>query len=346
MKIGFFGLLFCCLNSPPTLAQAQTFTNPIKQSGPDPWVLNKNGWYYYMNTTGQNLTLWRTKNLAQLATAEQKVIFSPPAKTGYSHELWAPEIHFFDSKWYVYFSADSATNVSHRVWVLENTAADPFTGEWTVRGKIGDRHDHWAIDMSVFDFRKKRYAIWSGWSGRKNGQQDIFISKMTNPWTLKKGRRIRIASPQFDWEKHGDVPANWQKNGEVPQVLVNEGPQALQHDGRLFIAYSANACWLDYCLGLLTYRGKGTLLNPTNWTKSPQPVFTQFPENEVFAPGHGGFFTDAKGQNWMIYHANPSANDGCGNKRAPHIQPFNWNTDGTPNFGRPIPKTPTPAPAQ
>ncbi len=346
MKNSLLITLFCCLVCVVSLAQSKTFTNPIKQSGPDPWVLQRDGWYYYMNTTGSNLTLWRTKNLAELGTAERKVIFTPPAGTGYSKELWAPEIHYLDNKWYVYFSADSARNTSHRVWVIENSAADPFTGEWIVRGKIGDRDDHWAIDMSVFDFRGKRYAIWSGWDGRRNGQQDIFIGEMANPWTLKKGRRAKISSPQYEWERHGEVPAAWQKNGEVPNVYVNEGPEALQNNGQLFIAFSANACWLDYCLGLLTYRGKGDLLKAKNWTKSPQPVFTESAESSVYAPGHGGFFKDGQGQNWMIYHANPGANDGCGNKRAPHIQAFTWNTDGSPNFGRPIPKLPTPAPAQ
>ena len=54
------------------IAHAQnTFTNPIKQTGPDPWVIYKNGWYYYMNTIGgtegeDQLKIWRTKNMAQL----------------------------------------------------------------------------------------------------------------------------------------------------------------------------------------------------------------------------------------------------------------------------------------
>ncbi|CCH02784.1 Alpha-N-arabinofuranosidase [Fibrella aestuarina BUZ 2] len=343
MRTYLIALWLTSLTALTALAQP-TFTNPLKPSGPDPWVLQKDGWYYYMNTTGRDLTLWRTQNLADLGQAERKVIFTPPAGTGYSRELWAPEIHHLDDRWYVYFSADSLNNLSHRVWVIENPAADPFTGTWTVKGKIGDADDHWAIDMSVFDFRGKRYAVWSGWEGRKNGRQDIFIGEMTNPWTLKKGRRYKISQPEYDWEKHGDVPADWQKNGEVPQIWVNEGPEALQHDGRLFLAYSANACWLDYCLGLLTYRGKGSLLNPKNWTKMPQPAFVQAPENGVYAPGHGGFFTDGAGQNWMIYHANANPNDGCGNKRAPHIQPFTWNADGTPNFGKPIPKVPTAGP--
>lgn len=325
------------------LAQPRTFTNPIKSSGPDPWVLRAGDWYYYMNTTGQNLTLWRTRNMADLATAESKVVYVPPTGQPYSKELWAPEIHRFNDNWYIYFSADERNNLSHRVWVVENTDADPFEGEWTMKGNVGDPGDHWAIDMSVADIDGQLYASWSGWEGRTNGRQDIYLAKLKNPWTLD-GDRVKISQPDQPWERHGDVPQAWRRDGEPPNVYVNEGPQFLQHDGRLFIVYSANACWLDYLMGLLTYSGKGDLLDPKNWAKSAGPAFAQAPENNVWAPGHGGFFRDKAGQDWMIYHANPSEKDGCGNRRAPHIQPFIWNANGSPNFGRPLPKTPIPVP--
>src|ERR687890_148148 len=73
MKNSLLSILFSCALWATCLAQPLTFTTPIKQSGPDPWVLQKDGWYYYMNTTGRNLTLWRTKNLAALDSAEHKV---------------------------------------------------------------------------------------------------------------------------------------------------------------------------------------------------------------------------------------------------------------------------------
>ncbi len=331
----------------PSFGQ-RLFTNPLKPSGPDPWVIQKDGWYYYMNTTGRDLQLYRTRNMADLAQAEHKTIFTPPANTPYSRDLWAPELHFIGKTWYIYVAADSVNNLGHRIWVLENPSPDPMQGTWTMKGKLADPGDHWAIDMSVFTYRKKLYAVWSGWEGSTNGQQNIYIARLKNPWTMR-GNRVRISQPDQPWEQHGDVPQEWQKNGEVPKIYVNEGPEALQHDGRLFVVYSANACWLDYCLGLLTYGGRGSLLEARHWTKTPRPVFAQAPDSGVFAPGHGGFFRSASAtgglKDWMIYHANSSATDGCGNKRAPYIQPFTWNADGSPNFGRPLPKTPIPVPS-
>ncbi|CCH55562.1 Alpha-N-arabinofuranosidase [Fibrisoma limi BUZ 3] len=327
--------LFVLISFGQLVLAQRTITNPVKSSGPDPWVFQKDGWYYYMNTTGSNLRLWKTRNMADLATAQQKVIYTPPKGKAYSRDLWAPEIHHLRGKWYVYFAADSLNNIGHRIWVLENASADPMEGEWTLKGKLADPGDHWAIDLSTFEHKGKLYAIWSGWEGATNGQQNIYIARLKNPWTMK-GDRVLISQPELAWEKHGDVPQEWQKNGEVPKIYVNEGPEFLQNGKHRFIIYSANACWLDYCYGLLTHTG-GSLLKAGNWRKHAQPVFTQSLEEGIYAPGHGGFFRSPDGrQDWMIYHANPSATDGCGNKRAPHIQPFTWNTDGTPNFGRPM----------
>ena len=115
----------------------QTYTNPLKPAGPDPWVLYQKGWFYFMGTAGRDqLRVSRTKNLANLATAEEKVVFAPEGGKPYSKQLWAPEIHYLDNKWYIYFAADEGNNLHHRVWVLENKNEDPFTGEWELKGKL------------------------------------------------------------------------------------------------------------------------------------------------------------------------------------------------------------------
>lgn len=94
-----------------------TFTNPLLPSGADPWSIYKDGFYYYTHTIGDSIALWKTKNLAALKTAERKTVFVPPSNTSYSKQLWAPEIHFINSKWYVYFAADNGNNNNHRMYV-------------------------------------------------------------------------------------------------------------------------------------------------------------------------------------------------------------------------------------
>jgi GH43 family beta-xylosidase len=316
--------------------QPKTFTNPLLPTGPDPWVIYKDGFYYYTNTTATNLTLWKTRNLADLATAEKKVVWIPPTTGPYSHDLWAPEIHFIQGKWYIYFAADAENNQTHRIWVVENSSPDPMQGEWTLKGKVAAPSDRWAIDASVFDDRGKLYMIWSGWEADTNGTQNIYIARMKNPWTIE-GARARISTPEYPWEKVGDIDRRKMPN-EPPHIDVNEGPEMLQHEGKLFLIYSASACWTDdYALGMLTAKSGSNLLDPASWKKSPVPVFAQSPEAGVFGPGHNSFFQSAEGkEEWILYHANSKSGQGCGAHRAPRAQRFTWNADGTPNFGAPI----------
>jgi GH43 family beta-xylosidase len=313
-----------------------TFTNPLLPSGADPWITFHSGFYYYMNTTGRNLTIWKTRDPVDLRDAEKKVVWSPPAEGPYSRDIWAPELHFLEGKWYIYFAADAGTNQTHRLWVLENSSDDPLQGEWTMKGKIADPFDKWAIDGSVFENRGRMYLIWSGWEGDENGTQSIYIARMKNPWTIE-GKRARISTPEYPWEKVGDLnPRPGSDN--PPHVDVNEGPEILQHGGRIFLVYSASGCWTNYyALGMLTASSTSELMKPSSWVKSPAPVFTSSTEAHAYGVGHNTFFRSPDGtQDWIIYHANPESNQGCGGHRSPRAQPFTWKPDGTPDFGQPV----------
>ena len=125
----------------PEVSTSDTFHNPLLPSGADPWVIQHNGTYYYTNTTGRDLTLWATADMTDLAHARKKIVWTPPADGPYSHEIWAPELHFFDGKWYLYFAADSGTNDTHRIFALENVSADPLEGTWQFKGQVKDSTD-------------------------------------------------------------------------------------------------------------------------------------------------------------------------------------------------------------
>jgi GH43 family beta-xylosidase len=316
---------------------SDTFTNPLLASGADPWVMQWEGNYYYMNTTGANLTIWRTGDITDLKHAEVKVVWTPPDSGPYSHEIWAPELHRLANSWYVYFAADAGSNESHRLWVLENTSPDPLKGTWQMKGKLSGPEDWWAIDPSVFEHKGQAYVIWSGWNGPTNGSQKIFIARLLNPWTLGS-KPVAISAPEFPWEKVGDL-VKVDRIDEIPHVDVNEGPEILQHDGKIMLIYSASGCWTDYYeLGMLTASAESDLLDPSSWAKSSKSVFWQSSEASVYGPGHNAFFKspDQK-EDWILYHANSASGQGCGGDRSPRAQPFTWRPDGTPDFGRPIP---------
>jgi GH43 family beta-xylosidase len=334
MKFLFYTVFISCLFAGDIAAQhKKTFTNPLLPAGADPWCIYKDGFYYYTHTTGKNITLWKSKSIASLKTAPRKIVFTPPATGPYSKELWAPEIHWLQGKWYIYFAADSGRNEDHRLWVLENSAVDPLQGEWVMKGKLTTPGDKWSIDGTVYDHNGKLYLLWSGWQGDVNFQQNIYICAMSNPWTAS-GERVKISSPVLHWETHGDL----NNPDDVPHVNVNEGPQILAKNDKLFLVYSASGCWTEYySLGMLSAAAGSNLMDTASWKKHPLPVFEKSDANKVYAPGHNSFFKSPDGkEDWILYHANSKPGQGCGKQRSPRAQQFTWNADGTPDFAVPV----------
>jgi GH43 family beta-xylosidase len=326
-----FLLLVACSEDGGTQQQPQTdhegeFRNPILTSAPDPWVFQKDDWYYITHTTGSSIRLYRSKKMSDLSAADVKTVWSPPSSGLNSKNIWAPELHFVDGKWYFYYAADDGTNANHRIWVLENSSPDPFQGTWVDKGELELPDDKWAIDGSIFEHQGQLYFVWSGWEGDIDVRQDLFIVKMQDPLTAE-GDRVTLSVPEHDWEKNGGPPS------------VNEGPQFIQHEGKVFISYSASGCWTDdYALGLLTADANANLLDVASWTKSAEPIFETNSSGQAFGPGHNSFFKSPDGkEDWIIYHANSSAGQGCGSHRSFRIQKMSWSEDGRPILGVPVP---------
>jgi len=298
----------------------ETFTNPLIPRGADPWVAQKNGMYYFTYTQGGKLVLYKTSAMTELALATAHDAWIPPQGMPYSKNIWAPELHEIDNKWYLYFAADNGTNANHRMYVVENSSNDPTQGTWVFKGKVADSTDQWAIDGTVFNYNGHMYMLWSGGNAGAAPQR-IYIARMTNPWTITS-TKVVISSPTYSWEMNGSA--------------INEGPQALINpDGRLFIVYSGSGYWVDtYCLGLLSLNENGDPMDSADWVKTPNPVFSMNADSGAFGPGHNGFFKSPDGtEDWIIYHARSAAGGGSRNAR---IQKFTWNADGTPNFGVPV----------
>ena len=304
---------------PDTSPVDSTFRNPLLSSGADPWVIYKNGYYYFNETSGSNfITLRKTKYMSELENSTSVNIWS---SSGFNY-VWAPELHYINNTWYMYFSAVATDDDTHHTYVLQNKSNDPTSSNWTLIGQVTDPSGKRAIDASVFEYKGVYYMVWSGEDAEDNKMEDICIAKLSDPWTLD-GERVVISKPTYDWEKIGNA--------------TNEGPEAIINpNGDLFLTYSASDCCSDYyayCLGLLSLKTGGNPLNAEDWSKSDTAVFSTDASKGAYAPGHNGFFMSPDStENWIIYHANSE----MGGPRNPRIQKFNWNDDGTPNFGKPM----------
>jgi GH43 family beta-xylosidase len=300
-------------------ADSNTFVNPVAANGADPWVIQHDGSYYYCRSRGGGIWVSKSDRLVDLGQNRGARVWTPERGKPWSRSFWAPELHYLRGKWYIYVAADDGDNANHRMYVLEGTSPDPLQ-PFVFRGKVAPPTDRWAIDGTVLRMPDDQlYFIWSGWEGTNNVAQDLYIAPMSDPLTIS-GDRVCISRPEHDWEKKG-------------HPLVNEGPQVLWHGEKLFIIYSASGSWADdYCLGQLTWTG-GAVLDPKSWVKKPTPVFAG--TDQVVSPGHASFVKSRDGQeDWIVYHT--AKHRGAGWNRQVQIQRFNWNPDGSPNFGAPV----------
>ena len=268
-----------------------TFANPIKSQGQDPWVI-KDGDHYLLAESrdgGIWLTVSPKDDLTGIDSGTAHRIWASPVDGPDSQDVWAPELHHIGGHWYVYFAATTAdkNNANHRMFVLESSTDDPLS-TYTDKGRIADAAGRWAIDGTRFSWKGQDYFVWSGWPGGTDGQQNLYIARMTSPTTLA-GTGVLLSEPTLSV---GDARATRSRRARRP----------CEHDGKLFLVFSASGSWTDsYCLGMLHLTGADPL-DPKSWTKSPKPVFAG--NADVVSPGHASFTTSPDGkQDWIVYHS-------------------------------------------
>ncbi|MBZ9537065.1 glycoside hydrolase family 43 protein [Cytobacillus oceanisediminis] len=300
-----------------------TFHNPILDPGADPWVYKEKDTYYFMVTKRTRLDLWKSPTLSGMAQGTCKTIWTAPSEGINCANIWAPEIHRINGKWYIYFTANDGIgdDQSRKIFVLENSAEDPFNGDWVERGYVNTEYP--GLDGTIFEHKGRLYFVYAGYGNFPEYGSALYIAEMENPWTLT-GPNVLLSKPEYDWEKQGGM-------------AINEGPVMLKRNNKLFLVYSASTTWSDdYSLGMLTTSENKDVMNPEVWVKSTEPVFKKSIENKVFAPGHNSFTQSPDGtEDWIVYHA-ISESEGGSQQRSTRIQKFNWNADGSPNFGIPL----------
>ncbi|MGW1269571.1 family 43 glycosylhydrolase [Streptomyces sp. NPDC002491] len=309
---------------------AVTYTNPIAEKRADPHIFKHTDGYYYFTATVpeyDRIVLRRATTIQGLSTAPEVTIWTKHASGVMGAHIWAPEIHFIDGKWYVYFAAGSTSDVwAIRMYVLEGSGANPLTATWTEKGQIKTTWESFSLDSTTFVVNGVRYLAWAQRNPAENNNTSLFIAKMANPWTIT-GTPAEISQPTLSWETIG--------------FKVNEGPALIQHGGKVFMTYSASATDANYCLGMLTASATADLTNPAVWSKGSQPVFTTNAATSQYGPGHNSFTVSEDGRSDILVYHDRSYRDITGDplndpNRRTRVQKLYWKADGTPDFGIPV----------
>ncbi|GKQ42375.1 glycosyl hydrolase [Companilactobacillus sp. RD055328] len=317
---------------------SETYINPLIIQRADPFIYKHTDGFYYLTASvpAYNLIeIRRAKTLNGLAHAAPRTIWRKHDSGEMSQLIWAPELHFTNGKWYIYFAAAETTDFDengmfqHRMFCIECSNADPMHSEddWVEKGQVKTDKDTFALDATTFEHNENLYYVWAQKDKEIKGNTNLYISEMENPWTLKTSP-IMISKPETEWETRG--------------FWVNEGPAVIKRNGKIFITYSGSATDENYCMGLLSIDSTQDLLNANNWIKSDKPVFQSDLSTNQFGPGHNSFTIAEDGKtDILVYHCRDyteiKGDPLYDPNRHTKIQTFTWNNDGTPNFGKPVP---------
>ncbi len=330
-KVNTDGSVTFILQSHPELSvsyvmhyyDSTAFRSQVVNTGADPFVTYRNGFYYYMNTDGGAFYVCKSDSLATLNS--DPVLVYTPGEGEPGDGIWAPELHYIQGEWYIYYTAYFAgqANEQHRTYVLKGTSQDP-QDPFTFQGKLSDGTDKWSIDTTVLQLNGELYAIWSGWAGDTDGRQDLYIAHMDSP-THIDSQRVLLSTPTLEYETKSTSP------------YVNEGPEILYGpNDSVTLVFSVNHYLSQYyALATLTLASGADPLDPACWIKSEAPVFQGLGEQGITSVGHCSFAPSPDGtETYMIYHGREGMT--ASSPREVFVQKISLQKDGTLEFGSPV----------
>lgn len=275
---------------------------PFIEQRADPYVYrHSDGSYYFTASVPayDRIVLRRAETLKDLASAEEKSIWVKHESGEMSQHIWAPELHYLDGKWYIYFAAGERDNIwKIRPFILECTGQDPMSNSWIERGKMQRSDDDiysfeaFSLDATILENKGERYYIWAEKVSVGVQISNLYIAKMASPTKLATAQ-VLLTTPDYDWERR--------------DIWVNEGPAVVKRDGRIFLTYSASATGECYCMGMLSIGEDEDLLDPRAWKKERYPVLSSNVEAGLYGPGHNSFTKLPDGTDVCVYHARPYA---------------------------------------
>lgn len=254
------------------------------------------GMYYFTATVPEydRIIIRGASNINELRTVEEKVIWYKHDEGEMSAFIWAPEIHYVDGQFVIYFAAKASATLNHmdaphRICILRCTGQNPLEDEWVEEGYMDTGWSSFSLDASYFEYQKKKYFVWAQMELPEIGNSNIYIAEMIDYKTLKLPA-VCLSKPELQWE--------------CIKYKVNEGPAAIIKGDSLHITYSASATDHNYCLGLLSLKLGENPLDSNKWAKSLEPIFKTDDELGIYGPGHNSFTVSEDGNSIiMIYHA-------------------------------------------
>lgn len=255
--------------------------------------------------------------------------------------FWAPELHVIDGKLSVLFmpcfdgpatnpdgtpndragKPDMWTGSCHIMQLKQHsdgTDFDPCEPEnWTVpkpiltpTGGMLNPIQRISLDMTVISDSGRWYYAW-----QQVGSIWIASFDPASPERLTCEPK-QVVVPEFAWDN-----------------MIAEGPNAIVHDGTIYLIYSGSLVGIDYTTGLVTAPAgqNADLTDPNVWTKLDYPLQKSGVYNGQWqlGTGHGMWSNDEDGNLIYVFHNAEYENGRYGGRDA-QVRRVHWSKEGMP----------------
>ncbi|WP_169823303.1 family 43 glycosylhydrolase [Aldersonia kunmingensis] len=299
-------------------------TNPIvKPVAADPSIVRgPDGMYYLFSTSddwrdGRGLRLlpiFKSFDLTNWMYAGT-VFDRPPAWQSGNRGLWAPDIHYVNGQYRLYYSLGGGDNPC----IGLATAASP-TGPWTDLGRAVFCANDIGIKGTIDPFLWADSAGQSLFVGNFHG---VYAVPLDVAGSVPAGRPVRVADNRF------------------------EAAYVEQHDGYYYLFVSAGDCCTGASSAYRVLVGRSTSITGPyvdragrNLNEGGGDVILAGNQAWV-GPGHNAVVADDAGTDWLVYHATPRDNlslPGGLQRREGMIDRIVW-ANGWPQIGNGSPSS-------
>ena len=287
------------------------YINPLEASAADPQIIKHGDTYYLYSTGGTTLSVRSSTNLS--TWEDKKTIFRLSDTTWGVDRCWAPEVHEYKGKFYLFFCGRDSKQIFHGSVAVSDTPDGEFV---PITSEPLLNFSYSVIDLSFFEDDDGRTYIFYSKDCSTNkingkGVSQSYGVEVSNDFTTLIGDPVLISTPTEAWEKVSGS-TTW-----------NEGPVVFKENGKYYLLYSANYYESkDYSVG---------------YCVSDTPLaFYEKPKNGCILKGNGETITGSGHCNilriedeiYLTYHSHtkPPNND---NGRSLYIDKLIVADDGT-----------------
>ena len=288
-RAAFFVAVCCAFAGGAAAAQQSrtSYTNPaLAGDYPDPSVIRVGQDYWAAATSSEwapEFPILHSRDLVNWRVVGSVFQTRPAWSVG---NYWAPEISVDRGRFYIYYTAKKRDGP---LCVAVATARRP-QGPYTDHGPLVCQEVGSIDGFPVRDENGQRYLLWKEDGNSKSVPTPIWAQRLSPDGTKLTGERQELIRNDQPWEKHASLPYG---------DLV-EGPAVVRRGGWFYMFYSGNFCCARECNYQIGVARARKLLGP--WEKNPaNPILAG---NDAWkCPGHGTVVSDARGRDYLMYHA-------------------------------------------